>query len=95
MVESSCARNRHLPQLLTAPKLTGWVQDKGEGATDNTALELFPTLFCVARQAPRTALNNILIGLLATMASDDVCVFRGIRRTMPQQDGFALFEKRR
>jgi hypothetical protein len=50
MVESACTRNRDVPQMLKS--------------TDLTNLALFPSLFCVARQAPRSALNNMLIGLL-------------------------------
>jgi hypothetical protein len=51
MVESACDRNRLVPQMLAF-------------ATDQAGLGLFPSLFRVARQAPRTALNNMLIGLL-------------------------------
>jgi hypothetical protein len=82
MLESSCARNLRIPQLLAAPNLEETAQDN---ATDGTALALFPSLFYIARQAPRTTLNNMLIGLLATTTSKVGGVLRGVRRTFPQQ----------
>jgi hypothetical protein len=66
MLESSCARNLRIPQLLAAPNLEETAQDN---ATDDTTLTLFPSLFYIARQAPRTTLNNMLIGFLATTTS--------------------------
>jgi hypothetical protein len=56
MVESACERNRHVPPMLAT--------------TDQAGLALFPSLFRAARQAPRTALNNLLIGLLVHL----VCI---------------------
>jgi hypothetical protein len=50
LVNASGKRNRHLVELLAY--------------ADPTDLALFPSLFCVARRAPRTVLNNVLIGLL-------------------------------
>jgi hypothetical protein len=66
---SACGkRNELLPLMLKAPNLTGSSPD-GDGdagaAVNLTDLALFPTLFAAARQAPSTALNNILRGLLA------------------------------
>jgi hypothetical protein len=81
MLESSCARNLHIPQMLAAPNLEGMTQDN---ATDGTSLTLFPSLFYLSRQAPGTTLNNMLIGLLATTTSNAGHVLRGVRRSLPQ-----------
>jgi hypothetical protein len=55
-------RNESLPKLLANPHLDETASDDTANKTD---LVLFPMLFCVARQAPRMALNTILVGLLA------------------------------
>jgi hypothetical protein len=81
MLESSCARNLHIPQMLAVPNLEGMTQDN---ATDGTSLTLFPSLFYVARQAPRSTLNNMLIGLLASTTSNVGGALRGVCRTIPQ-----------
>jgi hypothetical protein len=83
LVESGCARNENLAELLAAPNLSGCTQNNGDGTTELADLSLFPSLFRVAQHAPRTALNNMLIGLLAT--TDRGGASRGIRRTIPQQ----------
>jgi hypothetical protein len=49
MVNAACDRNKNLPRMLVA---------------DHSELALFPSLFLAARQAPRTTLNNMLIGLV-------------------------------
>jgi hypothetical protein len=69
MVESSCARNQHVPQMLATLNLTECTHnndgsDDGDTNSD-TDFVLLPSLFLVARQVPHTELNNMLIGLLA------------------------------
>jgi hypothetical protein len=66
-------RNRHLPQLLAIPHdgasssdLHKVSSDRSHGdARKTSTVPLMPTLFCVAKQTPRMALNRILQGLLA------------------------------
>lgn len=55
-----CTRNEVVPDLVAHPSLGN---DKRNLTTAD--LSLFPTLFRVAKQAPRTAPNSMLIGLLA------------------------------
>jgi hypothetical protein len=61
--ESYCARNSKLPILLA-----GYRDDSSIDAGTSigvSALSLVPSLFTVSQQAPRTAPNTILLGLLA------------------------------
>jgi hypothetical protein len=51
-----------IPTLVTKPQL----HHINNEDRDRTDLALFPTLFGVAKQAPRTAPNQMLIGLLAS-----------------------------
>jgi hypothetical protein len=88
MLQVACARNQRLPQLLAA------VPDVSERATphnddDDAAyhdnLALFPRLFLVARLAPYSVMNSMLLGLLATTTSSNVVdLSRDRRRTIPQ-----------
>ena len=54
LIRSYCKRNEAIPMLVAK-----------NGDDDKTDLSLFPMLFQSAKQAPRTAPNAILIGLLA------------------------------
>jgi hypothetical protein len=62
LAQSYCERNELIPTLVAKPRLDDDDRDK-------TDLCLFPNLFTAAKQAPRTAPNLMLIGLLAALDS--------------------------
>jgi hypothetical protein len=68
-------RNRQLSQILGQPasnKGVDGVNDEGEDPKpQSNRVVLFPTLFCVARQAPRMAPKTLFLGLLST-AFDEI-----------------------
>ena len=63
LIQSYCKRNEAIPILVAKVRL-----DKGND-DDKTDLSLLPTLFQTAKEAPRTAPNIILMGLLAAGCS--------------------------
>jgi hypothetical protein len=67
-----CQRNQALPELLISPL-------NSEHSPSSRNLILFPSLFCVARQAPRTAPNMLLMGLLAA-GSDSIGFYGNMKR---------------
>jgi hypothetical protein len=79
LVQSYCKRNEVIPTLVAKPRLC----HDGDN-DDRTDLGLFPTLFAAAKQAPRTAPNHVLIGLLA--ARDSIGPSGGGERFFPDHN---------
>jgi hypothetical protein len=73
LISAYCQRNEMVPKLLAQS------QSDTEGTDDNDAVTSdridpchVPTIMFVSQQAPRMAPNNILIGLLGVLGSNDV-----------------------
>jgi hypothetical protein len=67
-VTTYCKRNKMLPQLLSQ-KCAAVDGADGAGQVNSCVI---PSLFCLARQARRTAPNAVFLGLLAALDSDVV-----------------------
>jgi hypothetical protein len=71
LVAAYCQRNEWVPKLLAQSQRATEEMDGNESGTLNGLdLCLVPTILFVARQAPRMAPSNILIGLLGVFSSD-------------------------
>jgi hypothetical protein len=60
-VQFYCKRNETRPALVANPRLG----DSEEEDSDETDISMFPTIFGLAQQAPRTAPTHMLLGLLS------------------------------